>query len=107
MKVNSTAIYDTKPIAPYKEDNICMTQNKAGNVFLFYLAKDGENKIPSEIIVKSINPAKGTKITLLGSKKQLQWIKFAEGFKVTIPESLRNNLPCKEAWTLKIEAINR
>jgi alpha-L-fucosidase len=84
-----------------------MTQNKAGNVFLFYLAKEGEKKIPSEVEVKSINPKKGTKITMLGSKISLKWTKLAEGFKVTIPESLINNLPCKEAWTLKIEAINR
>jgi alpha-L-fucosidase len=107
MKVNSNAIYNTKPIAPYKESNICMTQNKEGNVFLFYLAKDGENKIPSEVMVKSINPKKGTKITMLGSKKRLKWTKLNDGFKVIIPEDLRNNLPCKEAWTLKIEKINR
>lgn len=107
MKVNSTAIYNTKPIAPYKENNICMTQNKEGNVFLFYLAKEGETKIPAEVTVKSINPKKGTKITMLGSKTSLKWTKEAEGFKVVIPESLRNNLPAKEAWTLKIEAINR
>ncbi|MEG1238688.1 MAG: alpha-L-fucosidase, partial [Flavobacterium sp.] len=107
MKVNSSAIYDTKPIAPYKEDNICMTQNKAGNVFLFYLAKEGEQKIPSEVVVKSINPKKGTKISMLGFNKPLKWTKLADGFKVTIPESLSTNLPCKEAWTLKIEAINK
>ena len=44
---------------------------------------------------------------MLGSKTALKWTKLDEGFKVVIPESLRNNLPCKEAWTLKIEAINR
>jgi alpha-L-fucosidase len=107
MKVNSTAIYNTKPIEPYKEENICFTQNKTGNVFAFYLAKEGENKIPVEVTVKSISPKKGTKITMLGSKTSLKWTKEGNGFKVIIPESLRNNLPAKEAWTLKIEAINR
>ncbi|GGF68457.1 alpha-L-fucosidase [Wenyingzhuangia marina] len=105
LDVNGSAIYNTKPIAPFKEDNICMTQNKKENVFLFYMAKEGENTIPSEIIVKSINPKKGTKITLLGSKIKLKWEKLDEGFKVIIPEKLRNNLPCKEAWTLKIDKI--
>ena len=107
MKVNNSAIYNTKPIAPYKENNICMTQNKAGNVFLFYLAKEGENTIPSEVVVNAISPKKGSKITMLGSKTSLKWTKLDKGFKVIIPESLRNNLPSKEAWTLKIEAINR
>jgi len=106
MKVNSNAIYNTKPIAPFKENNICMTQNKGGNIFLFYLAEEGEYKIPSEIIVKSINPKKGTRISMLGSKKRLKWDMLEAGFKVKIPEELRNNLPSKYAWTLKIEAVN-
>jgi len=29
------------------------------------------------------------------------------GFKVIIPDELRNNLPSNYAWTLKIEAINQ
>ena len=107
MNVNSSGIYATKPIAPFKENNICMTQNKKGDVFLFYLAKEEESKIPSEIIVKSINPKRGTKIIMLGSKKNLKWKKLSEGFKLTIPESLRNNLPSKYAWTLKIEAVDQ
>ena len=106
MKVNSSAIYNTKPIAPFKENNICMTQNKKGNVFLFYMAEDGET-IPSEIIVNSINPKRGTKITMLGFKKKLKWKKIKEGFKVEIPQELRNNLPAKYAWTLKVEAVNQ
>ncbi|GAA3562088.1 alpha-L-fucosidase [Snuella lapsa] len=107
MDVNSTAIYETKPIAPFKENNICMTQNKKGNVFLFYLAAEGEDKIPAEVVVKSITPKRGAKITMLGSNKRLKWVKQDEGFKVIIPESLRNNLPSKYAWTLKIEAVNK
>jgi len=105
MKVNNSAIYNTKPIAPFKENNICMTQNKVGNVFLFYLAEEDEYKIPSEIIVKSINPKKGTRISMLGSKTRLKWEKLEAGFKVKIPEELRNNLPSKYAWALKIKAV--
>ncbi|WP_308991341.1 alpha-L-fucosidase [Mariniflexile litorale] len=107
LKVNGAAIYNTKPIAPFKENNIAMTQNKEGNVFLMYMAKEGETKIPSEITVTSIAPKKGAKITMLGSKTKLKWEKLDKGFKVIIPETLRNNLPCKEAWTLKINKINR
>ena len=32
MKINNSAIYKTKPIAPFKENNICMTQNKKGRL---------------------------------------------------------------------------
>lgn len=106
MKVNNTAIYGTKPIAPYKENNICFTQNKDGNVFLFYMANEGEDKIPAEIIVKSMSPKRGAKIHMLGSKKKLKWEKLDVGFKVKIPKELRNNLPSKYAWTLKISKID-
>jgi alpha-L-fucosidase len=105
MDVNKSAIYNTKPIAPFKERNICMTQNKQGNVHLFYMAKEGEDTIPSEIIVNSITPKKGSKIKMLGSNRKLKWEKLESGFKVIIPESLRNNLPCKYAWVLKIDAV--
>ena len=105
MAINSNAIYGTKPIAPFKENNICMTQNKEGNVFLVYLAEEGENTIPSEISVKSINPKKGSKIKMLGSKKNLKWTKQDEGFKIIVPETLRNNPASKYAWTFKIDAV--
>ena len=82
-----------------------MTQNKQGNVHLFYMAKEGEDTIPSEIIVNSITPKKGSKIKMLGSNRKLKWEKLESGFKVIIPESLRNNLPCKYAWVLKIDAV--
>lgn len=106
MNVNSSAIYNTKPIAPFKENNICMTQNKDGNVFLLYLAEADETKIPAEIIIKSINPAKGSKIKLLGSKTKLKWVRLDAGFKIIVPEKLRNNPPSNYAWVFEISKIN-
>ncbi|MCK5456112.1 MAG: alpha-L-fucosidase, partial [Melioribacteraceae bacterium] len=107
MDVNSGAIYATKPIAPYKENNICMTQNKNGNVFLFYLAEEGEDKIPSEIRVEYINPTKGAKIKLLGSKTNLKWERLNSGFKIIIPEKLRNDPLSKYAWTFKVSSVEQ
>ncbi len=106
MKINSSAIYGTKPIAPYKENNICMTQNKEGSVFLAYLAEEGENKIPSEITIKSLTPKRGAKIKMLGSKRNLKWKSSEEGFKIIIPESLQNNPSSKYAWVFKISGVN-
>lgn len=105
MEINSEAIYGTKPIAPFKENNICFTQNKEGNVYALYLANDGENKIPSEIIIKSINPKKGATIKMLGSNKRLKWEKLEKGFKLIIPETLQNNPTSKYAWVFKISKI--
>jgi len=107
MKVNSSAIYETNAIAPYKENNICFTQNKNGNVNIIYLAEEGVDKIPAEITVKSINPAKGAKINLLGSKKNLKWKSNGSGFTITVPENLRNNPTAKYAWVFRISKINK
>jgi alpha-L-fucosidase len=48
MKVNSQAIYNSRPVEPYREEKICFTQEKKEEIFAFYLA--GENEpMPSEI----------------------------------------------------------
>ncbi|MEJ2113334.1 MAG: alpha-L-fucosidase [Flavobacteriaceae bacterium] len=105
MNVNGVAIYSTKPIAPYKENNICMTQNKEGNVFLFYLADEGENKIPSEITIESLTPKKGAKINMLGNRTNLKWEVFDQGFKIIIPEKVRNSPSSKYAWVFKLSGV--
>lgn len=107
IKINGNAIYNTKPIAPYKENSICFTQNKDGNVFFFYLANEKETTVPSEIVVESITPKRGAKITMLGSRTRLKWKKLDKGFKVIIPEKLRNNPKSNYAWTFKIDKIER
>lgn len=106
MRINSESIYNTKPIAPYKENNICFTQNKNGEVFALYLAKKGETKMPSEVVINSLNPKKGSKIKLLGNNMILKWKSLDKGFKIIIPKDLQNNPPCDNAWVFKIKAIN-
>ena len=61
--------------------------------------------MPSEINVTSAQPKKGSKVTLLGYNKSLKWKKMGEGFKVIIPDDLRNNPPCDYVWTIKAEAL--
>ena len=106
MDVNAEGIYNSKAIAPFKENNICMTQQDDGTTYFFYLAREGETQIPSEIVIKSHQPAKGATIAILGSKKKLKWSKQGDGFKVTIPSSIRNQPPCDHAWTIKVSEIN-
>lgn len=107
MKVNSEAIYNSKPIEPFKEKNICMTQQDNGTVFFMYMADEGEKTIPAEIKVESLQPVNGAKLTLLGSKARLKWRKDGNGFVVSIPEKMRNNPPCQHAWTIKVSKVKR
>ena len=107
MDINSEAIYNTKTLAPYKENNICMTQQKNGNVYFFYMATENEKNIPSEITINSHQPTKGSKVTLLGSKKALSWKKKGNGFTISIPRKLQNNPPSNYVWTFKVSAIQK
>ncbi|MBN2829677.1 MAG: alpha-L-fucosidase [Candidatus Cloacimonetes bacterium] len=106
MKVNSEGIYKSKPIAPYKENNICMTQLANGNTYFFYNCAEGETKMPAKIVMKSHCPAKNAKVSLLGYTKALDWSKTQDGgCEILIPKDVRNNPPSDFVWTLKVTKI--
>lgn len=105
MTINSEAIYNSNTLAPYKEDNICMTQQKNGNAYFFYLAKDKETELPATITIKSHQPANGSEVYLLGYEKALKWTAVGNGFTVNIPKSLRKNPPSNYVWTLKVSKL--
>lgn len=106
MKVNSEAIYNSTPLAPYKENNICMTQQANGNAYFFYMTQKDETTMPNTITINSHQPAEGAIVTLLGSDQVLEWTNEGKGFSVKIPEELRENPPSEFVWTLKVTALN-
>jgi alpha-L-fucosidase len=105
MAVNSEAIYNSKALAPYKENNICMTQQDDGQAYFFYLAREEENTMPTQITIHSHQPERGSTLTLLGDDKPLKWKETDEGFTVSIPKRLQNNPPCNYVWTLKVSSL--
>ncbi len=105
MKVNSKAIYDSRPIAPYKEEQICLTKKPDGKVYAIYLAKDGENVMPAEMHLKSLQLQNGAVLRLLGYAKPLQWKKADQGFTVYLPKSVCAAPPCQYAWTIEISGV--
>lgn len=101
MNINSEAIYETKTLAPYKENNICFTQKDDGTIYFHYLVGKDEITIPFEIVIKSVKLEKGTKLTLLGTNSILKWEKSDKDFTVFIPKKIRNNPPCNYVWVIK------
>jgi len=88
MKLNGEAIYNTRPIEPYKENNICFTQSKDGKtIYLHYLLKENES-IPPVISFKG--PAFNNKpiITLLTTNKKLNWKKENGLTKISLPKDV-------------------
>ena len=107
INVNGEGIYNSRVLAPYKENNICMTQQENGNAYFFYMTKEGETTMPSEITIASLQPKKGSKIYLLGYDESLNWNEHEQGFKVMIPKEVQNNPPCDYVWTIKVTELNK
>jgi alpha-L-fucosidase len=108
MKVNSEAIYETRAITPYKEGNVCLTQNKEnGAVYAIYLPGPDQQKPPQRVHLKKVRPAIGSGVTLLGSDGELRWKSDENGVTIEIPEGICQNPPCADAWVLKISRIAR
>ncbi len=108
MKVNSEAIYGTRAIAPYKEAKICYTNKKNTNtVYAIYMADENEKTIPAEIMLYSFTPKSGTEVSLLGYEKSLKWEKVGNGTLIHLPNEIKENPPCKYAWALKINEIEK
>lgn len=105
MKINSEAIYDTHPVAPYREGNVRLTQLDNGTTYAIYLAGKDEKNPPQRIWMSGICPTKDAMLTMLGSSKELNWRKVGDGFEADVPKEFHEHPPCQSAWVLKISKI--
>jgi len=108
MKINSEAIYSTRPLYPYKEnEKLAMTRKKDSSAFyFFYMMQEGENTLPAKINIKSHRPDKNIKVLLLGTNAQLKWKPDGQkGCVIYIPKKYRNNPPSKYACVIKISRL--
>ena len=102
MKINSEAIYGTKPVKPYQENKIAFTQ-KGNSVYAIYLPNEDEKAIPSKVLISSFQPMKDSKIYLLSYVKPLSWEKSGNGIVINIPLALQRKPVCQNAWTFKMK----
>lgn len=101
IAVNGEAIYGSKTYAPFKERNICFTQQDDGTIYAIYLAKAEEVTLPASVHIASIVPEKNMKVQLLGWESDLLWEEFEGGIRILIPSTLQENQPCEDAWVFK------
>ena len=102
MKVNSEAIYGIRPLAPYKEGKVCLTQGKDGAIYMIYLAGEHETTPPSKIWFSELELPVDAEAIMLGTKEKLAWERVGSGVMVNIPEALRTKPPCASAWVIRI-----
>ena len=101
LDVNGEAIYGTRPIAPYKDGNVVFTRKGESAYAIYLTSKEGE-AMPQPISFAGLAPAPGSKVQLLGSRKNLSWQTDAAGRTVVaIPASLAQSPPCRHAFALK------
>jgi alpha-L-fucosidase len=91
MKINGEAIYNTRPIIPYKENNICFAKSKDGKtIYVHYLLKENET-LPAEITFNGIGLQPKSVVTLLLNGKKLKWKKENNLVKIILPKEQKAN----------------
>ena len=104
MRVNGSAIYSTRPMAPYVEGKMRFTRMPDGAINAIYLADEDETRLPATVRIASFTPRKGSAVTMLGGRKPVAWEKSERGFVIRLSESARAHVPCRYAWTFRFEA---
>jgi len=105
MKVNSEAIYDTRPVAPYREGNMAYTRNRfTGAVYATYLTDDAKDKLPSAVMLDNVSPENNATIKILGHNQKLEWRSVGKGCIVEVPQKLIKSLKGSSAYVFKVSA---
>jgi alpha-L-fucosidase len=104
MDVNAEAIHGTRPWSPFEEGQLRFTfsTRPPGHCYAIYLAAEGEEHPPPEIILPQIaHPL--YPIHMLGVERRLEGCLGDDlGTVVRIPDEVIANPPCQHAWVLKI-----
>ncbi|MDH4273073.1 MAG: alpha-L-fucosidase, partial [Candidatus Aminicenantes bacterium] len=102
MRVNGEAIYETRPVAPYKESKICYTARRDGTVYAIYLGDEDETAPPDKVMLYSHCPPKGGRVEPLGGSGSLRWEKAGKGVLIHVPKDVLEEPPCGYAWTFRL-----
>ena len=100
LKVNGEGIYETRSYTVFSEENVRYTRSKDNKtVYAISLEWPGDR-----LELKSVEPANGSKIYMLGHKNPLKWEVKNGTTTIFLPEKLQKeaNRPCGHAYTFKI-----
>ena len=97
MEVNGEAIYGTRAMKPCR-DGRCFLTRRNDTVFAGYVPDENETRPPGEIRFSAINFSHAD---LLGVDEALRVRNEGGDTIVEIPESVRENPPCRHAWVIR------
>lgn len=96
LKVNGEAIYSTHSTKKYKENDASFTISKEGSLVYAIITQP----VSGELMLKTVEVKQGSKIYMLGLKNPLEYTVDESGnLRIKWP----SQLPCKYAWTIRIE----
>lgn len=100
LRINGESIYNTKPVAPYRQKQWAYTGN-GQTMYQTYLPTEQETP-PATITLTNITDTKNLVVRLLGYTKPLKATKSAEGLTVSLPNAARQWLSTQPAWVFKV-----
>ena len=100
LRVNGEAIYGTRPRGVFNEGtNVWFTASKDGRyVYAISMGWPGDR-----FELRSIRPASGTPVHMLGVARALKWRQQGEVLRVDIPPEISEHPPCRQAFVFKIQ----
>ncbi|MGH9345190.1 MAG: alpha-L-fucosidase, partial [Terriglobia bacterium] len=100
LKVNGEAIYKTRPRSVFNEgENVWFTASKDGR-FVYAISMRWPG---SRFEMRSVHPASGSGIHMLGVRPSLRWKQQGEVLTVDIPPEIAAHPPCRQAFVFKIQ----
>ena len=101
LKVNGEAIYHTRPRKIFHEGrDVWFTSTPDGRyVYAISMGWPGET-----FTTHAVRPVKGSPITMLGVDQPLDWRQEGATLSVSIPPTLADHKPCRQAYAFKIRA---
>jgi len=103
MKLNSEAIYETRPIKPYEQGNWAFTARRDGSVYAILLAKDDQDVLPQKVTIPAEILAGRNKVRLLGFGELKSGEVDGGQTTFTIPDAAQGKVPGNYAWVFKLE----
>jgi alpha-L-fucosidase len=98
LKINGEAIYATRPCEPWQEENkVFFTRSKDHRTIYAICTSWPEQAI----ILRSIRPNEGMKVSLLGEGESLNWREYDTGVQVEMP-ALKPSL-CPLPYTIRFD----
>ena len=106
MKINGSAIYATRPVAPYTDGALRYTKGKDGAFYVIRLLAEGEKELPAEITLPGFTAPATASVSVLGAPEATARCvnNSAGGAKLVLSSAARTELPSPYAVVFKLSA---